>query len=216
MTPRTGSGGGRQRRYQWWGHIGGGCQQPAKIFISLFESSSYGPPPHVLFFSAAFTLVFFRFFWPRRVRLRGGFVVAVVVVVVEQGGGEFGRSMYLQLSQSEATAGTDTAVVLDGRASHDRSELVDGTGRDGGGLSLASNASRGLLAGLYSTNKFTCQIRSVKKSTVQPFIADAAQCFFAALLLFQNPPLVVGWGLHSRAYLVEVALNPTLPVLSEV
>lgn len=72
--------------------------------------------------------------------------------------------MYLQLSQSEATAGTDTAVVLDGRASHDRSELVDGTGRDGGGLSLASNASRGLLAGLYSTKKFTCQTQSVKKA----------------------------------------------------
>lgn len=57
--------------------------------------------------------------------------------------------MYLQLSQSEATASTDPAVVLDGRASHNRSELVDRTGCKGGSLSLASHASRGLLAGLY-------------------------------------------------------------------
>jgi hypothetical protein len=59
-----------------------------------------------------------------------------------------GKSTYLQLSQGETTAGTDTAVVLDGRASDNGSELVDGTGSDGGSLGLAGISAGDLLAGL--------------------------------------------------------------------
>lgn len=55
---------------------------------------------------------------------------------------------YLQLSQGETTAGTDTAVVLDGRASHNGSEPVDGAGSDGGSLGLTGIPARDLLAGL--------------------------------------------------------------------
>ena len=50
-------------------------------------------------------------------------------------------SSYLQLSESEATAGAHTAVVLDGRASDNGLELVDGAGGDGGSLGLTSGAS---------------------------------------------------------------------------
>lgn len=64
--------------------------------------------------------------------------------------------MYLQLSQCETTAGTNAAVVLDGSASHDRSELVDGAGSQGSGLGLAGVPSRDLLAGLY----FNSHVRS--------------------------------------------------------
>lgn len=67
--------------------------------------------------------------------------------------------MYLQLSQSEATAGTDATVVLDSGASHNRSELVDRTGCKGGSLSLAGNTSRGLLAGLYSKISLSDPVR---------------------------------------------------------
>lgn len=119
--------------------------------------------------------------------------------------------MYLQLSQSEATTGTDTAVVLDSRASHNRSELVNRTGCEGGSLSLAGNASRGLLAGLYSKTS--------------PSDTVCKQSHGALLLTQRNsiPPLPCVRKTHhlwvgspSRAYLVEVTLNPTLPVLSEV
>lgn len=60
---------------------------------------------------------------------------------------------YLELSQGETAAGTDTAVVLDGRASHNGSELVDGSGSKGSGLGLAGSASPRLLAGLYHTSQ---------------------------------------------------------------
>lgn len=63
---------------------------------------------------------------------------------------------YLELSQGETTTGADAAVVLDGRASHNRSELVDGTRSDGSSLGLASVASRDLLAGLYCRIAKTC------------------------------------------------------------
>jgi hypothetical protein len=52
-----------------------------------------------------------------------------------------GSDSYLQLSKGETTASADAAVVLDGRASHDGAELVDGTGCEGGGLGLASHTS---------------------------------------------------------------------------
>ena len=59
-----------------------------------------------------------------------------------------GDSSGLQLSQAEATAGADTAVVLQGGAANDRAELVDGAGSDGSGLSNASIAASLLAAGL--------------------------------------------------------------------
>ena len=58
-------------------------------------------------------------------------------------------AIYLQLSQGETTAGTDTAVVLDGGASHNGTQLVDGTGSDGSGLSETVFTSAVLTTGLY-------------------------------------------------------------------
>lgn len=55
---------------------------------------------------------------------------------------------YLELGQGEATALTHTAVVLDGRASHNRAEHVERARGDGSSLSLTRCASRLLLAGL--------------------------------------------------------------------
>jgi hypothetical protein len=59
-------------------------------------------------------------------------------------------STHLQLSQSEATTGAGAAVVLDGGASDNGAELVDGARGDSSGLSLTSVPARDLLAGLYS------------------------------------------------------------------
>lgn len=50
----------------------------------------------------------------------------------------FSIMSYLELSEGETTAGTDPTVVLDGRASHDGLQLVDGAGGDKSGLGLAS------------------------------------------------------------------------------
>lgn len=75
-------------------------------------------------------------------------------------------SCTLQLSEGEATAGADTAVVcsnvsrcwhslsysghtLDGRASHNRAKLVDGAGSDAGSLGDTGSPSAGLAARLY-------------------------------------------------------------------
>lgn len=55
---------------------------------------------------------------------------------------------HLQLSQGEATAGTDFPVVLDAGATNNRAETVDGAGGDGGGLGLACDTAAVLLAGL--------------------------------------------------------------------
>lgn len=68
-------------------------------------------------------------------------------------GEKYGRKRYketthLQLSQGEATTGTDLAVVLDGRAADNRAQAVDGPRGDGGGLGLAGDAAAVLLAGL--------------------------------------------------------------------
>lgn len=56
---------------------------------------------------------------------------------------------YLELSQSETTASADAAVVADGRASHNGSELVDRARSDGSSLGLTSSASPQLLTGLF-------------------------------------------------------------------
>lgn len=59
----------------------------------------------------------------------------------------------LQLSESETTSGSDTAVVLDGRASHNRSELVGGTGRDLCGFGDTGVTAADFLAGLFDGNQ---------------------------------------------------------------
>lgn len=55
---------------------------------------------------------------------------------------------YLQLNQGETSTGSRTTVVLDGRASDDGSQLVDGSGSDSGGLGQTSSSSSRLAAGL--------------------------------------------------------------------
>ena len=57
-------------------------------------------------------------------------------------------NIYLQLSEGEATAGTDSSVVSDGRASHNGSEEIDRARSDGSSLGTAGVSSGGLLAGL--------------------------------------------------------------------
>lgn len=58
------------------------------------------------------------------------------------------RNSYLELSKRETTAGTDLAVVLEGRASHDRAQLVDRARSDGSSLGLTGSTARSLLASL--------------------------------------------------------------------
>lgn len=56
---------------------------------------------------------------------------------------------YLQLNERETTTGAHAAVVLDGRASDNRAELVDWARSQLGGLVLAGIASAGLTTGLF-------------------------------------------------------------------
>jgi hypothetical protein len=66
------------------------------------------------------------------------------------GGSELaGDASLLQLSDGEATALTNAAVVADGRAANDGAKLVERTRGDSGGLGLTCDTSRGLLAGLF-------------------------------------------------------------------
>lgn len=99
---------------------------------------------------------------------------------------------YLELSQGETAAGTDTTVVLDGRASHNGSELVDRSGSKGSGLGLAGSASPRLLAGLYHKSQYLKLMME----------------FFSR----RHRLLLVGVS----PYLVEVGSNPALPILAEV
>jgi hypothetical protein len=62
------------------------------------------------------------------------------------------ESRTLQLSEGETTAGPDAAVVLDGRASHNGAEEVDGAGGNLRGLGNTGVASGLLLARLSSVN----------------------------------------------------------------
>lgn len=73
----------------------------------------------------------------------------LLMIFSSQGSLGASKSSYLELSQGETAAGADSSVVLDGRASYNRSELVDGTGSQGSSLGLASSASPRLLAGLF-------------------------------------------------------------------
>lgn len=66
---------------------------------------------------------------------------------------------YLELSEGEATTGADATVVLDGRASDNRPQLVDGAGSDGSSLRAARQPTGDLLSGLFSSNR--CQNHSI-------------------------------------------------------
>lgn len=57
-------------------------------------------------------------------------------------------SSYLQLHQGESSTGAGAAVVLDGRASDNRSQLVDRSGRDGSGFGETSGSTSRFAAGL--------------------------------------------------------------------
>ena len=119
------------------------------------------------------------------------------VFCVAAGSWKFCWLPYLQLIESEATALPDAAVVLDGRASHDGAELVDGTGGDGGGLGPARFPATGLRAGLDT------RVRSqqVPKQKFRP--NDLGGKMLSSRI----------WGF---SYLVEVGADPTLPVLAEI
>lgn len=56
--------------------------------------------------------------------------------------------MYLQLGEGETTAGTDTAVVLDGGAPDNGTQLVHGAGGNSGRLSDTGLTTTVLPAGL--------------------------------------------------------------------
>lgn len=59
------------------------------------------------------------------------------------------RIIYLQLSPGEPTTGPNTAVVLDGRASHNGTQLVNRTGSNSGSLSETGVTSAVLATGLF-------------------------------------------------------------------
>lgn len=82
------------------------------------------------------------------------------------------RSIYLQLSEGETTASTNTAVVLDGRAPDNGTQLVDGARSNGGGLGDTGLTTAVLAAGLKSREKkrmLVDQVLSSKK--IFPFNA---------------------------------------------
>ena len=68
-------------------------------------------------------------------------------------GSIFEGQNYLQLSPGETTTRPDTTVVLDGRASHNGTQLVNRTGSDGGGLSETGITSAVLATGLFEKKK---------------------------------------------------------------
>lgn len=94
--------------------------------------------------------------------------------------------MYLELGESETAAGTNLAVVADGRAPDDWPQAVDGTGSKGGSLGLTGYTARGLLSSLQRD----------RKSAISKII-------------WAQPP-------KDRAHLVKVAPDPALPILAEV
>lgn len=68
-------------------------------------------------------------------------------------GSIFEGQNYLQLSTGETTTTPDTTVVLDGRASHNGTQLVNRTGSDGSGLSETGITSAVLATGLFGKKK---------------------------------------------------------------
>jgi hypothetical protein len=65
--------------------------------------------------------------------------------------------IYLELSEGETTAGTDTAVVLDGGASHNGTQLVDGAGSNLGSLGETVLTTTVLAAGLKRSRRLVFQ-----------------------------------------------------------
>lgn len=69
-------------------------------------------------------------------------------VATAAGGFEIFWGNYLQLGEGETTTGTNTAVVLDGGAANDGTQLVDGAGGNSGRLSDTGLTTTVLPAGL--------------------------------------------------------------------
>jgi len=89
--------------------------------------------------------------------LRGMPAALVSGQLLQTAMGRSNMNTHLQLSKGETTAGADTAVVLESRATDNGAELVDGAGSDGGSLSSASVAASLLLAGLGLILSGTCR-----------------------------------------------------------
>jgi hypothetical protein len=116
--------------------------------------------------------------------------------------------VYLQLGKGETTTGTDTAVVLDGRAPHNGTQLVDGARGNSGGLRETGLTTAVLATGLYP--KETLSVHHAQKivqnnSSRQNFIIPCC-------LSDTNSPS----DRFEKAYLLEVHADTTLPVLVEV
>lgn len=84
-------------------------------------------------------------------------------------------SIYLQLSEGETTASTNTAVVLDGRAPDNGTQLVDGARSNGGGLSDTGLTTAVLAAGLKNSRKRMLVDPSSVEQKVFPFNAGRSR-----------------------------------------
>lgn len=116
--------------------------------------------------------------------------------------GEF----YLQLGEGETTASTNPAVVLDSRAPHDGTQLVNRTGSDGGGLCETGLTTAVLTARLEFPNKSVSQgAKMLKPGFLSKVLLQLVAC----------DAIRVGKGV-SISYLVEVHAHTTLPVLAEI
>lgn len=107
------------------------------------------------------------------------------------------RKIYLQLSESESTTGTDTAVVLDSRATHNGTQLVNRTRGNSGGLRKTGLTTAVLAARLQNRKLLDNHGSSPRRPehVVQNMIRES---------------------IVSISYLVEVHAHTTLPVLAEV
>lgn len=113
------------------------------------------------------------------------------------------QSAYLQLNERETAASADPSVILDGRASHNRSELVDGARGQSSSLGLTSSTSPRLLAGLFPHKNSQYLVSRFPP----PHLWRGGVGFFFGSS-FECP--------KGRAYLIKVGANPTLPILAEI
>ena len=102
------------------------------------------------------------------------------------------HATYLELSQGETTSSSESSVVSERRGADDGSKLVDRSGRKGGGLRATDRATTDLLSSLFP----------FPKSDHEPPARSAFRC--------------VTRSERGVSYLVEVASDPTLPILAEV
>lgn len=116
---------------------------------------------------------------------------------------------YLELGQGETPAGAHLAVILDGRASDNGAQLVDGSRSQSGRLSLTGNTTRSLLSGLLDQNVLTAAeiVSLFKRSGV-----------FSRDIIWEHEKEIIQSSPERRtaAYLVKVGANPSLPILAEV